>query len=180
MFQPEIRWWMSPLCIAAWLRSFGRCVSAGGDWRLAVGGPPRAVLQHCRVSLDIQGCQGADGFASCPYVHVVLEQIDVHCQAQQLADGADRHPTHARQSHHQRLKQQGEAAALACSRHLNLMHAAAFAVLIRALRATNPRHLRVNQRPVLEEVQMLPVAFQTIVDRLIRGRAPRTRQPLGP
>lgn len=71
----------------------------------------------------------------------------------------------------QRLEQQGKAAAFARPRHRHLRRLAAAAAL-------DARHLGVQPRFELKEVQVPPATVHAVVDQLMLGPAPRTDGPL--
>jgi hypothetical protein len=71
----------------------------------------------------------------------------------------------------QRIEQQGKAAAFARPGHRYLRRISAAAAL-------NARHIGVQPRLELKEVQMPPTAAHAIVDQLMLGPAARTRRPL--
>ncbi len=94
---------------------------------------------------------------------------------EQITDPTHRHARHARQCHHHGLEHQREAAARPRPRHRNLLHLGLTAFAADA--TAHARQLGVDQRAVLEEMQMLPIALLPIMDRLIRRRTTRTGQP---
>jgi len=69
----------------------------------------------------------------------------------------------ADQGHDQSLKQQGEAAVRTGPGHHRLLHAATV--------ATNPRHARVKERLMLEEIEMPPGLRSGVVDRTVSRAA---------
>ena len=101
--------------------------------------------------------------------------------AQHSPDAVVRHahqPRHVRYRHrlaqrdHERLHHQREARPRTRPRRLDLTGLA-------ACRAGHPRQPGVDEGLELEEVEVLPAALDPVMDRLLRGPAGRTRQPLG-
>ena len=90
--------------------------------------------------------------------------------AQQPRRVGDRH--RLGQSQHEGLKQQGEARSRARPRRGDLAHA--------ALRTRHPRHTRVQQRAVLEEIQMPPGLLLRVMDRAALAPALRAGEPAPP
>ena len=82
----------------------------------------------------------------------------------------DRHRLGQRQ--HEGLKQQGEARSRASPRRRHLAHA--------ALRTRHPRHTRVQQRAMLEEIQMPPSLVFRVMNRAAIAPALRAGEPAPP
>ena len=101
-------------------------------------------------------------FDDAPQARVVL--------AEQPGGIGDRHRLGQRQ--HEGLKQQREARSRSRPRRSDLMHA--------ALRADHSGHARVQQRAVLEEIQMPPSLVFRVVDRAAVTPALRAGEPAPP